>query len=562
MGGSRRTWRGTDVAWQSAPVSRRRMLGLAVGAGGSTLFALACGKSEPGAGNSAQATLTGPATQPPRASAAAGSAVKTGGRVVAIVSSDPTGLDPHTGQGGGDHQFFWTVFDNFVNYNQKGELDPTISLAEKWEIVGGTRVNFTLRQGIKFHDGTPFNAQAVKYNIERVQDEATKSSARAQILPVSKIEVVNDTTLAFALDKPNAALLTNLGDRGGAIISPASIEKFGKDTGRNPVGTGPFKFKEWAQSDHLTVVKNTEYWGKDPAGTAFPYLDEVRWNIVPDATVAVANLQSGTADVIFPAAGDRDRIKNDSKFQVEEAITGGWSGAYINQALAPMDDLHFRRAFARAHDRAAVVQAVTLGQARVAKGPMGPASWAYNPNLKGLDFSLEEAQKELAQSKYPNGTRVEVITINTQPYLQVCDLLKQMLKKINVDLDVKPIAVAELTNRAYVLKDAPVTQSGLSARADPDGLLGESLHSAGFYNPGHRPNPQMDELVEKARQSYVQDERKKLYDQVQQLAIDQVFDTYVYHSNAIAAAPVRIKNLSTIWGVEGKQRWKQLWVQA
>jgi peptide/nickel transport system substrate-binding protein len=208
------------------------------------------------------------------------------------------------------------------------------------------------------------------------------------------------------------------------------------------------------------------------------------------------------------------------------------------------------------------VQAVTLGQGRVAKGPMGPASWAYNPNLKGLDFNLAEAQKELAQSKYANGTTVEVITINTQPYLQVCELLKQMLTKINVNFDIKPIAVAELTNRAYVLKNAPVTQSGLSARADPDGLLGESLHSQGFYNPGHLPNARMDDLIERARQTYNQEERKKLYDEVQQLAIDEVFDIYLYHGPLLAAAPSKVKNLSTIWGVEGKQRWKQIWIQS
>ncbi|MGE3601652.1 MAG: ABC transporter substrate-binding protein, partial [Dehalococcoidia bacterium] len=496
---SRATWPGSQ-----SQLSRRRILVATLGAGGAALFAAACGKEDPR--QSTDAAQNAPATQPARASAVAGSEVKTGGRLTAIVSSDPTGLDPVTGQGGGDHQFFWTMFDNLVNYNQKGELDPAISLAEKWEIVGGTRINFTLRQGINFHDGTPFNAQAVKFNIERVQDENTQSSARAQILPAGKVEVINDTTVAFVMDKPNSALLTNLGDRGGAIISPASIEKYGKDTGRNPVGTGPFKFKEWAQSDHISVVKNPEYWGKDAAGTAFPYLDEMRWNVVPDATVAVANLQSGTVDVIFPASGDRDRIKSDPKFQVEEAISGGWSGSYINQALAPMDDLHFRRAVALAHDREAVVRAVTLGQARVAKGPLGPASWAYNGDLKGLDLNLDEAQKELAQSKYANGTTVEVITINTQPYLQVCELLKQMLTKINVNFDIKPMATAELTNRAYILKNAPVTQAGLSARADPDGLLGESLHSQGFYNPGHLPNPEMDSLVERARETYDQAE--------------------------------------------------------
>ncbi len=226
-----------------------------------------------------------------------------------------------------------------------------------------------------------------------------------------------------------------------------------------------------------------------------------------------------------------------------------------------MDDVNFRRAVALAHDRAAVVQAVTLGKGRPAKGPLGPASWAYNGNLKGLDFNLAEAQKALAASKYPNGAKVEVITINTSTYLQRCELKKQMMKKINVDFDIKPMATAELTNRAYVLKDAAMTLTGLSAQADPDGLIGESIHSQGFYNPGHLPNPEVDALVEKAREPYVQEERRKLYDQVQQLAIDQVFDIYVYYSPLFAAAPSKVKNLSTIWGVEGKQRWKQLWIQ-
>jgi peptide/nickel transport system substrate-binding protein len=556
MRGQSYSYRRDTASLLRRPWSRRRVLTVALG---GSAFLVACGQQS---GDPSGQTPQGPIAQPERQAAATGPAVKTGGRIVTIVQQDPTGLDPHTGQGGGDHQFFWTMFDNLVNYNQKGELDPAISLAESWEIVDGTRINLKLRPNVKFHDGTPFNAEAVKFNIERVQDERTRSSARAQILPVTRVETPSETAVSFILDRPNAALLTILGDRGGAIVSPASVQRFGAETGRNPVGTGPFRFKEWVQGSHIVVTKNPEYWGKDSGGTQFPYIDELRWNLVPDPTVGLANLEAGSVDIVTVDAKDYDRVKASPRFAIESFIGSGWSGVYVNQSFPPMDDLNARRALGMSIDKAAVTQAVTLGQAPVGIGPITPASWAFNASLKGLNFNLDEARKALAASKIPNGAKIEMITINTAYYQQHAELWKQMASKIGIDLDVKPITTAELTQRTFVARDVPLQLAGFSMRTDPDGIISETLHSKGFYNPGRRENPRLDDLIDRARQTYKQDERKALYDQIQQIAIDEVYDYFIFYGVVHAAAPTKVKNLSTIWGAEGKQRYKQIWVSA
>lgn len=573
--------------WLNRRLSRRLALrGGVVALGGGVLFLAGCSSSNhntaattatraasapAGAGTPGSAAGTAPsaataavssaASSPrPAASAAAIPPGKPGGNLVTIVGDNPTSMDPHAGQGGGDHQFFWTMHDNLVNYDQQGNLDPTQSLAQSWEIAEGTKITFHLRSGINFTDGTPFNADAVKFNIMRVLDPATKSSAFAQMSAIDSVQVVDPATVTFVLKQPNAALLTNLGDRGGAIVSPAAIQKFGKDYGRNPVGTGPYIFKEWVQSDHITVTKNPKYWAKDSAGTALPYLDSVRWNVVPDPTVGLANLDAGTVDVHVLSPGDVDNVSKNSKYQVTSVKGGGWSGTYVNQALAPLDDVHFRRALGHAIDKAAILKAVFFDKGVLGIGPLGASSWAFNPSLKGLDFDLTSAKQELAQSKNPNGAKVEIITINTAIYQQHTELWKQMASKVGIDLNITPLATADLTNRDYVLKDAPLNLAGFSARVDPDGMTADVLGSQGFYNPGHQPNPQLDDLIAKARQTYDQNERKKLYDQVQQLAIDQVYDYYVLYGTGYAAGQSKVKNLNTLWGPEGKQRYKWIFL--
>jgi len=243
-----------------------------------------------------------------------------------------------------------------------------------------------------------------------------------------------------------------------------------------------------------------------------------------------------------------------------QTFTGtSWQGSFVDQALAPLDDLHLRRAVAFALDRAAMSQAVTLGAAPVALGPITPASWAYNPKLKGLDFNLTSAKQELAQSKYASGTKFEAVTLSDPMSHQIGELWKDLLTKINVDLTVTPLSVAEAQDRQHVKRDVPLDLSSFSLRTDPDGIVSDTLSKQGYWNDGHLDNPQLDDLILKARQTYDQGQRQALYDQIQQIAIDQVYQFYLYYNVAYAGGAAKIGNFDSIFGAEGKQRYKTLW---
>jgi peptide/nickel transport system substrate-binding protein len=201
---------------------------------------------------------------------------------------------------------------------------------------------------------------------------------------------------------------------------------------------------------------------------------------------------------------------------------------------------------------------VTVGLATPAIGPIAVGTWAYNPDLQGLDFDLAEARKELDASGYPDGAEIEMITINTSYYEQQAELVKQMLTEIGLTLNVVPVAVAELTNRTFVLRDVSMQLAGFSLRADPDGTISETLRSDGFYNPGRRENTELDTLIDNARQTYDQEERKGFYDQIQQIAIDEVYDWFFFYGRGYTAAQKHVLNLEQYYGGEAKPRWANL----
>lgn len=260
----------------------RGVTGAGLGLAGAYLAA--CG----GGGGAARST-----TQPSAPATGAAAAVKPGGTLKLAYGLEPSSLDPHVGNSGGDDYYWYSMFDNLVAYDQKFVSQPDLSLAQKWEIADPTTIVFQLRPGVKFHDGTDFNAEVVKWNIERVLNPDVKSTARSFLLSIDRVETPDPLTARFVLKEPNAALMGLLGGRGGAMVSRAAVEKLGKEFGSRPVGTGPFQFVEWAPGDHVTVKKNPSYWGKDANGVPLPYLDQVIYRIIPDPTVSFANLTTG-----------------------------------------------------------------------------------------------------------------------------------------------------------------------------------------------------------------------------------------------------------------------------
>lgn len=543
------------------PMQRRNLLrasGMgAVGLAGAAL--IGCGGSSDKSSSGGDAAKSAPAGGAKPADKTV--AIKRGGKLNVAVGAEPLGsLNPHRGQGGGDHKFFWTMFEGLVQYNREGVPDTKYSLAEAFEAVDPTTIKFTLRQGIKYHDGTTMKAEDVRYNILKVQSEAYKSAARAQILPVTKVDVVDDRTAIFKLDKPNAALLTILGDRGGQMVSPTALEKGVEAFDRKPLGgTGPFKFVEWVSDSRVRVQKNPDYWRKGVDGNALPYLDEIEWKVIPDNNVALASLESGEVDIVAPPLSEMDRLEKGGQYQITSFVGSSWSGMYFNLKLAPTDDVNLRRAIAYAIDREAENKALNFNRFQIATGILTPAAkWAYEPVPTAPKFDLAKAKEYLAKSKYPNGTKITCTIATSQDAATRGALWQDMLKKINVQLELIPLQT--YTNRMWVVQDVNALQAGFSIRADPDGTLSEVVHSKGFYNAGHVENPQLDDVIAKARESYDSKERKKYYQEAEKILADQVYDVYSTYSAQFRASRKRVQNVDLTFGAEGKERYDEFWL--
>jgi len=564
--------RSVFTGYRTTQISRRAALrGLAVGTAGlAGAVLIGCGDSDDG---SPTATATESGGGGSGGGAGGGTATATeapvaqrsGGSLVHGIGADVVNsLDPHRGQSGGEHKYFWTMFNSLVDYNANGEPDPAYSLAEAWEIESPTKINFTLRQGIKFHNGEDFNAEVVKWNVAHVQDPDTKSAAAGQMAPIVAVDAIDDYHVSIELDQPNGALITLLGDRGGQQLPPVAAEAAGEQFGLAPVGTGPFRFKEWVQDSHIAIERNEQYWRMDASGIQLPYVDEMRWQIIPEASVLLANFKSGDVDMISPASSQLDEIETDDSFQVVSFVGSGWNGVYFNTALPPTDDVNFRRAIAWAIDREAINQSIFFGRQEVRErmGIITPATkWAYPGPVEGApDHSLDRAREYLAASAYPDGASFRCVTGTSTTYAARAELWQSLLREIGIDMQFEQ--ATDFTNQMWVETNSNALLAGFSLRADPDGTIGEVVHSQGFYNAGHVPNAPLDQAIEAARGSYDLEERAELYLEVEHILAEEVYDVYASYGVGFRAAASKVGNFQSIFGAEGKERYDELQVIA
>ncbi|MDX5595456.1 ABC transporter substrate-binding protein [Pseudovibrio sp. SPO723] len=465
--------------------------------------------------------------------------------------AEPKSLDPHAVTAVNDFRILVNLYDGLVRYKD-GTLEVEPSLAESWMISGdGKTYTFKLREGVKFHDGSDFNAEAVKFNFDRMlkEDHPYHDTGPFPLSfffsTVEEVIAEDPTTVTFKLSAPYAPFLSNLAYPTGLIVSPDAVKQHGKDFGRNPSGTGAYKFGEWDANAKMVAVKNEAYW--DGA----PDLEAVIYRPITDANTRIAEMLSGGLDVMVEVPPDSlQQFKQDENFKVlEQAGPHVWF-LILNTREAPFDNKAARQAANYAINKTALVDNILQGTAEVAAGPTPPAfAWAYNETLEPYPYDPEKAKALLAEAGY-NGEEItffvteggsgmlDPVAMGTaiQADLEAVGMNVKIetyewntfLGKVNPGLEGKA-AMAEM---AWMTND-PDTLPFLALRT-------EAMPENGGFNSGYYSNPKVDELLEKARQVTEQAERAALYKEMQQIVQDDAPWVFVanWKQNAVTKASV------------------------
>jgi peptide/nickel transport system substrate-binding protein len=476
-----------------------------------------------------------------------------GGTIRIGMDADNTTMDPHRSTAAVDRQVYNNVYDKLVDVDAKFGIVP--QLAQSWEIKnGGLTYVFKLRRGVKFHDGTDFNADIVKWNFDRMRDPELASPRRSEIAPIKEVKVLDPGTVEITLTAPFAPLLTVLSDRAGMMVSKAAVEKFKDDYARNPVGTGPFRFVEWVKDDHLTLKRFDGYWEQGR-----PYLDEVVYKPIPDSSVRFTAIRTGQIDLMHQIhPKDVTPARSERGLKVSEIPSLWWQGMHLNNQVAPFTNKALRQALWYAVDRNVIQRVVYYGQGAPAWGPFPPSQWAQDREFADWKRDVAKAKAKLAEGGQPNGFAFTVKGWNQPTQTQELQVIQAQLKELGVDMKIELLEfgklLADLNSHNFV-----ALRVGWSGRPDPDGNAHVFLHSKGGLNRVRYSNPKMDDLLDRARSEAEIAKRKALYAEVTRLAAEDAPYLWLHHDAEVKVWSEPVRGFEHIG--DGMMRMKGIWLE-
>ena len=427
-------------------------------------------------------------------------------------------------------------------------------LAQSWQIKNaGKQIVFKLREGVRFHDGTPFDANAVKWNIDHRLDEAAASPQRQLLAPIiDSVDVVDPTTVNFNLKQPSPGLLGLLGERPGFMMSPTAVKKFGKEFGSNPVGTGPFVFKEWLRGSHITVERNAAYW---EAGK--PYLDRVVFRDISDAVVGAQRVITGELDFVAELSPTSiTPIRSRPGLKLVPITVARWYSLQWRVDKPPFDNLKLRQAIAHAIDRKRLNDIVMAGQGSVSDGPTPPGLWWHDANIKSYPYDPQKARTLLKEAGHGSGFEFVLSTPQVGDLQRINQLIQEQAAAAGIKLTLSPVAATEWYAK-LVDGSTNMSPTRWTQRPDPDGMLYILFHSKGFANSTRYKNDKVDSLLDAARQTYDQGTRAKLYSEAQALIVHDLPMMPLFFSVEYAALRDTVQNFE--WIPDQIPRFAELW---
>jgi peptide/nickel transport system substrate-binding protein len=440
-----------------------------------------------------------------------------GGELVIAVLSDATQLDPHKGTDiPSANVYHGKIYEGLVSQDQNMEVQP--ALATEWEKLDELTWEFKLREGVKFHDGTDFNAEAVKRTIERVLDPEVASPRKKLFEMISEITIVDDHTIQFKTEYPFAPLLANLAHYAGGIISPKAIDEQGDQLGQHPSGTGPFKFDSWTPGAEVRLVKNNDYWGGKVK------VDSVVFKVIPEDATRIAMVETGEAHLAEPVpVTEVERIEGSSTMKLNRSDGLGIDYIGFNVNKKPFDNVKVRQAINLAIDTDLILKGVYNNVGTKATAPMGPGVWGHNPDLEGWGYDVEKAKELLKEAGYADGFETTIWTNDNKERMDVAEVVQSQLKGVGIVAEIKVVewgayleATANGDHDMFILGwsnmtgDADYNQYFLF-HSDAQGAVG----NRSFYS-----NPRVDELIDLGRQETDPAKRHELYKEAQAIEME------------------------------------------
>ncbi len=501
----------------------------------------ASGGQSSGASSAGAPTPASPGA-PASTGAAPTAAPKTGGTLHISTDGDWVTFDPATYNNITDREMLYPIYDSLLAMDENLNVVP--ELARTWqESSDGLTWTFTLAKGVKFQDGTDFNAQAVKFNLDRILNPETQSRLRQELTDIKEVQVVDDYTFKVVLNQPFTPLLGWFAEVPGMMSSPTAIQKWGKDYGKHPVGAGPFELVEQVKSDHATFKRFKDYWQQ-----GLPYVDQIEYKPIADPTARLAGLKSGVLEVIDAIPADQiGPLKSSGSAKIYQLTGSRWPMIRLNFKKGPLANKSVRQALSLAIDRDAIVKAIYSGNAAPAYGPIAPVYKAvYDPAVEQYGFKrdVQAAKQKLAEGGQPNGFSLALDVQGTSDQVRLGELLKAQLADIGVNVEITSFDVNTVTDR---LKKGEFQASvgSWTLRPDVDGAVYRHFRSGTAFNYLGYQNPQVDQLLDKTRSLPPGDDRVKAFRDVQKLIVDDapwiflVWENQAFaSSNAVSGLPL------------------------
>jgi peptide/nickel transport system substrate-binding protein len=458
---------------------------------------------------------------------------------------EPPHLDPTAGAAAAiDEVLYANVFEGLTRIGSRGEVLP--ALAESWTVSDDGKVyTFKLRTSVKFHDGTDFNADDVKFSLDRARADDSTNAQKALFAAIDTVEAVDPATVKVTLKTPQGAFRYNMGWGDAVIVAPESA---GTNT-EKPVGTGPFRFDNWAKGSSITIVRADSYWGEPVA------LDKAEFRIIPDAAAAVPALLSGDVQALpnFQLGDALPQIESDPRFKVVIGSTEGETILAINNKKPPFDNLKVRQAIAHALDRKAIIDGASGGLGTPIGSHFSPANDAYVDLTGTYPYDPAKAKELLKEAGLENGFKT---TLKLPPVGYARDggqIIASELRNIGIEAEIIPVEWADWLKQVFTEKDYDLS---IVSHTEPNDI---DIYSRKDYYFNY-DNPAFDKVIEELNLTSDEAKRKALYGQAQKILADDAVVGFLFELPKIGIWDAKVEGMWTNSPIQANDLTKVKWV--